>query len=56
MAARGEPERLVDGLLGVREIFGEDLPESEHLRNVLYAHLAILLERGALEAVRVVLR
>ena len=56
VAARGEPERLVDGLLGVREIFGEDLPESEHLRNVLYAHLAILLERGALEAVRVVLR
>lgn len=55
VAAQGDTGRLVDGLLGVREIFGGDLPESEYFRDILCTHLDILFQRGALEAVRSVL-
>ena len=50
----GRPDRLVDGLLGVAEIFGEDLPRHECFRAELVGHLTMLLRRGALETVRVV--
>jgi fructuronate reductase len=52
----GRPDRLVDGLLGVAEIFGEDLPRHECFRAELVGHLTMLLRRGALETVRVVNR
>ena len=50
----GRPDRLVDGLLRVTEIFGEDLPRYEWFRAELVGHLTMLLRRGALETVRVV--
>jgi fructuronate reductase len=50
----GRPDRLVDGLLGVAEIFGEDLHRHEGFRAELVGHLTMLLRRGALETVRVV--
>jgi fructuronate reductase len=46
------PDRFVDGVLGIREIFDEDLPRSEPFRAALLAHLTSLIERGSLETVR----
>jgi fructuronate reductase len=51
-SSEGRPDRLVDGLLGVAEVFGEDLPHHESFRAELVGHLAMLLRRGALETVR----
>ena len=51
-AAEGVPQRLLDGLLAVTEIFGDDLPRSDSLRSVLARHLASLFEDGALSTVR----
>ncbi len=51
-AAGRAPEKLADGLLGVREIFGDDLARSEPLRATLVGHLTSLFERGARQTVR----
>jgi fructuronate reductase len=53
-SSEGRPDRLVDGLLGVAEVFGEDLPRHEGFRAELLGHLTMLLRRGALETVRFV--
>ncbi|MFT3671350.1 mannitol dehydrogenase family protein [Aestuariivirga sp.] len=46
-AANKDPARLVDGLLKVREIFGDDLPASAPFRAALHAHVQSLLETGS---------
>ncbi|HMN87683.1 MAG TPA: mannitol dehydrogenase family protein, partial [Bauldia sp.] len=46
-AAGGRPEAIVDGLLGVREIFAPALAADDTFRTVLTRHLAALTERGA---------
>ena len=51
-AAGGVPQKLADGLLGVTEIFGDDLPRSGSFRAVLAGHLASLFKDGALATVR----
>jgi fructuronate reductase len=48
----GGPEPLVYGLLGVKEVFGDDLPRHEHFRAELVGHLTSLLRRGAIETMR----
>lgn len=50
--ANGDAARLVDGLLGIREIFGDDLPRNPAFRAVLTEHLASLWKNGARETVR----
>ena len=47
---------LADGLLGVTEIFGNDLPRSESFREELIAHLESLFRSGALKTVQAVTR
>jgi fructuronate reductase len=51
-AAGGAPEQLVDGLLRVTEVFGDDLPRNRSFRAVLTSHLTSLFQRGALATVR----
>jgi fructuronate reductase len=51
-AAGGDPAALVDGLLQVAAVFGDDLPRHAGFRAALTAHLAALLGRGALAAAR----
>jgi fructuronate reductase len=51
-AAGGAPEQLVDGLLRVTEVFGDDLPRNQSFRAVLASHLTSLFQRGALATVR----
>jgi fructuronate reductase len=51
-AAGRDAARLADGLLGVTEIFGHDLPANPTFRAVVSAHLASLFEKGALATVR----
>ena len=51
-AAGNAPAKLVTGLLKVREVFGDDLPENERLRTMLTDHLASLFRHGARETVR----
>jgi fructuronate reductase len=46
------PAQIVDGLLRVTEVFGDDLPRSETFRAALIGHLASLFQRGALKTVR----
>jgi fructuronate reductase len=46
-ATRHKPARQVDGMLAVREVFGDALPRSERLRNTLVKHLTSLHEVGA---------
>ena len=36
--AKGEPSKLVDGLLAAKEIFGSDLPQHDGFRSALRAH------------------
>jgi fructuronate reductase len=45
------PAQLVDHLLGVTEIFGDDLPRSKTFRVALISHLVSLFQRGAAETV-----
>lgn len=45
--AQGNPARLAEGMLTVREIFGEDLPQSTPFKNCLMQHLTSLYELGA---------
>jgi fructuronate reductase len=51
-SAGGAPGQIVDGLLGVAEVFGDDLPQDESFRAELTSHLTSLLQRGAMETVR----
>jgi fructuronate reductase len=53
-SAEGRTDRLVDGLLRVAEVFGEDVPRLEGFRAELLGHLTMLLRRGALETIRFV--
>ncbi len=50
--AGGEPLKLVDGLLFVKEIFGSDLPQHDGFRSVLRAHVQSLFDVGALKTVQ----
>lgn len=50
-AGRDAP-RLAQALLGVREIFGADLPEHPVFREAVIAALASLFERGAAQTLR----
>lgn len=50
--AAGEPSKLVDGLLAVKEIFGNELPRQEGFRSVLYSHMQSLYEVGAMRTVQ----
>jgi fructuronate reductase len=52
----GAPVQLVDGLLQVTEIFGDDLPRNQSFRALLVSQFTSLLERGALETVRDIAR
>jgi len=54
-AAGGAPARLVDGLLSVKEVFGDDLPGNAVFRETLVSHVASLMQRGSLETVRILL-
>jgi fructuronate reductase len=51
-SAEGSAARLVDGLLRVTEVFGEDLPRNDSFRGELVGHLTSLFHRGALRTVR----
>jgi fructuronate reductase len=46
-AAGGDAEKLADGLLGVQEIFGTDLPRNATFRSEVTKHLASLLADGS---------
>lgn len=48
----GSPAAIVDGMLGVAEVFGADLPRNEMFRAELVGHLQSLFRRGAIETVR----
>jgi fructuronate reductase len=55
-SAAGAPAQIVDGLLRVTEVFGDDLPRNESLRAALISHLTSLFQRGALETVHEIAR
>ena len=48
----GSPARLLDCLMRLSEIFGDDLPQSSRFRAALAGQLASLYGRGALETAR----
>jgi fructuronate reductase len=50
--AKGQPSRLVDGLLAVKEIFGSDLPRNNGFRSVVGSHMQSLYEVGAMRTVQ----
>jgi fructuronate reductase len=52
MSAGNDPGRLVEGYLGVGEVFGEDLPGNDLFRDTLIRHLSSLLQFGTVETVR----
>ncbi len=54
--AGNDPDRLVDGMLRVKEIFGNDLAADQSFRAELGKHLSSLYERGALATVRNLVR
>ncbi|MGA0593979.1 mannitol dehydrogenase family protein [Enterovirga sp. CN4-39] len=51
-AAGHDPDRIVDALLGMRQMFGTDLPAEPRFREPVRNWLATLFERGAAETVR----
>jgi fructuronate reductase len=51
-AAGSASGQLVDGLLRVTEVFGDDLSRNQSFRALLISHLTSLFQRGALETVR----
>jgi fructuronate reductase len=53
-ASKGQPIRLVVGLMTVKEIFGTDLPQNEIFRETVTAHLQALVTQGSAETVRAV--
>jgi fructuronate reductase len=48
-----DPDRLAEALLGIRQMFGDDLPREERFTAPVRRWLAMLFERGAAETVRV---
>lgn len=48
----GDPTRIVDGLLKISEIFGNDLPQDESFRAMLVRFLRSLISRGALKSIQ----
>lgn len=50
-AAGRDPDRLIDGLLGITEIFGDDLPRDETFRATLSRHVTSLFEIGSLATI-----
>jgi fructuronate reductase len=50
--AGGDPGAIVDALLGVRAVFGDDLPAAAPFRDELRAALAALIAHGARATVR----
>jgi len=52
MSAGNDPGRLVEGYLGVGEVFGEDLPGNDLFRDTLIRHLSSLLQFGTVETVK----
>jgi fructuronate reductase len=51
-STEGRPDRLVERLLGVAEVFGNDLPRNEFFRAELVGHLTSLFRSGAIETIR----
>jgi fructuronate reductase len=54
--AAGSPESLLDGLLGLDDVFGDDLPNNTSFRRTVQDHLDSLFRVGAVETVRRALR
>jgi fructuronate reductase len=54
-ASSGAPDKLLDGFLGLSEMFGPDLTQNPIFRATLAGHLALLFERGALATVESVI-
>jgi fructuronate reductase len=52
--AGGDPAALVDGYLGIREVFGDSLPADKAFRALLEQHMKSLVERGAAATVAAV--
>ena len=52
----GSPAAIVDGMLGVTEVFGIDLPRNETFRAELIGHLHSLYRLGAIKTVRKLVR
>ena len=55
-AAGRDPVKLVDGLLAVREVFGEDLSANAGFREVLVKHLGALFENGSVATLAAIAR
>jgi len=51
-SAGNDPGKLVDEMLGVREVFGDNLPADDMFRRLLTEHLASLLEHKVLLTTR----
>jgi fructuronate reductase len=51
-AAGGNPAAVVDGLLGLKAIFGDDLPQNTAFRAALMQNLEAFLQHGVLETLR----
>lgn len=51
-SAEGRPDRLVESLLSVAEVFGKDLPRNDHFRTELVGHVTSLFRSGAIETIR----
>lgn len=51
-AAQESPSQIVEGLLRVAEVFGEDLPRNSAFRAILVDHLTSLMRHGAVETAR----
>jgi fructuronate reductase len=47
-SAGRNPDALVKGMLGIREIFGDDLPRNEEFVSTVTVHVSSLFENGAL--------
>nr|WP_244557510.1 mannitol dehydrogenase family protein [Devosia lucknowensis] len=52
--AGDDPDALFDGLVGMTEVFGTDLPENAAFRAAVVAHLERLFDKGARETVAAV--
>jgi fructuronate reductase len=50
--AGGNPAAVVDGLLDIKAIFGDDLPKSAIFRRLLVSHLESFLQKGVLASLR----
>ena len=51
-AAGGNPAAVVDGLLGLSAIFGDDLPQNAAFRALLLQNLEAFLQQGVLATLR----